>query len=192
MRLLARGAHAPVDHFGFIDDEAVVFGRLETGGFPNRAIDIDGCVALAADEVVVVVTDPGLVKSGSTGGFDPAQDASCDERVEIVVHRLSGKRAEPAPCRHHNELGIAVLALVPDDVEDGKPRRGLAEVRPTEQLLNFGGHTKIMPLYLDAVQISARIRKLERGWAYLVLRLASTAGAGGGAGLALRSAGDCE
>ena len=54
------GAQAPVDDLGLVDEEAMLVVELEAGPLPHRTVDVDGPVAPAAYEVVVVVADPVL------------------------------------------------------------------------------------------------------------------------------------
>ena len=73
--LLTIGAESPIHDLCFVDAEAVMFGRFEAWGRADGTVDVDGNLALSADEVVVVVTNSGLVKRRSTGGFDAPKNS---------------------------------------------------------------------------------------------------------------------
>jgi hypothetical protein len=57
----AIGTTSPVDDLGLVDLVALVVIRRKTRGEADRAIDIDGATAVATDQMMVVVADPGLV-----------------------------------------------------------------------------------------------------------------------------------
>lgn len=139
----------------------MVFGWFEAGRGANSAVDVDGGVALAADEMVVIVPDPGLVERGASGGFKPADDPGRDERVEVVVNRLARQRPEPSPCRGHDVLRIPVLTFMLDCVQNGQPLRSHAKFRLLEQLLDLFSHGFTIPSYLDNVQITTDERDLS-------------------------------
>jgi hypothetical protein len=55
---------APIDDLGFVDLEAQVVGRRETGSEADRAVDVVHNAADATNQVMVVVIDPVLVEGG--------------------------------------------------------------------------------------------------------------------------------
>jgi hypothetical protein len=57
----AVGADAPVHDLGLVDGVAVVVRGGQAGSVANGAVDVGDRSALPAHEVVVVVTDTGLV-----------------------------------------------------------------------------------------------------------------------------------
>jgi hypothetical protein len=122
--LLTFGAEAPIHDFGFVDDKAVIIGRSETGCGARGAVDVDGLVAPPADEMMMVVSDSGLIQRGPPGRFDPAEDPRGDERVEVVVHGLPGEGAEALAGRRYDKFGVLVLTFVIEDIKDRQPRRG--------------------------------------------------------------------
>ena len=118
------GAQAPIDHFGFVDCKAVILSRLKAGGMASRAVDIDRRVASAADEMVMVVSRPRLIQSRPSGGLDPLEKAASHERVEVVVDRLARELAQPFAGGIHDKVGIAMLPLVVDHLQDRHPGSG--------------------------------------------------------------------
>jgi len=57
------GTPAPVDDFGFVDHVAQIVGSSEARSSADGTIDIDRTATDAADEMVVVITDP-IFKAG--------------------------------------------------------------------------------------------------------------------------------
>ena len=57
------------DDLGLVDGERVVLRRGETGGVADGAVDVDDVAARPADQVVVVVPDPGLVANHRARGW---------------------------------------------------------------------------------------------------------------------------
>jgi hypothetical protein len=85
---LALWADAPVDHFGFIDYEAVVIGGMQAWGFADSAVDIRQISALPAHHMVVVVADAGFVAGNVPLWLDLPDDAQFREELERIVDRL--------------------------------------------------------------------------------------------------------
>jgi hypothetical protein len=56
----AGGTAAPEGHLGLVDDEAGTVGRDETGCGSHHAVHVGRGTAVPADQVVVIVADPGL------------------------------------------------------------------------------------------------------------------------------------
>ena len=98
--LLAGRAGAPVDHFGFVDLEAVVIVGMQARGFADGAADVLGLAAGTADEVMMVIADPVFVEGGGVGRLDAADDALVREYVQDVVDGLT---------RNGTELGADLL-----------------------------------------------------------------------------------
>src|SRR6516165_8563211 len=57
---LALRTASPVDDLGFVDLVAHVVVRRQAGRGADRAVDVGGTAADAADHVVMIVADPGL------------------------------------------------------------------------------------------------------------------------------------
>jgi len=116
--LLAGRAGAPVDHFGFIDFEAVMRVGGEAGGFADGATDVFGLAAGAADEVVMVVADAVFEAGGGVGGLDATEDTFIREHVQDVVDGLTGDGAELGPDRLGELIGGRV-GMSGDGAQDG-------------------------------------------------------------------------
>ena len=141
--MLTGGAEPPVHDFGLIDDKAVIFRRLQAWSMAHRTVDIDGGVASAANEVMVVISYPRFVEGRTTGGLYSTDDAGGDERVEIVIDGLPRELEAPSGGRC-DELGIPMLAFVVQHVQNGKPRRGKAHLRLAEQFFDLRMHIAII------------------------------------------------
>lgn len=117
--MAAARAEAPEDDLGLIDQEAVGRRRLQAGGVANGAIDVAGVPARAADEVVMVVVDPGLVAGRMPGGLDAPQKPGAGESVEGVVDRLCRDAPKPPGDRRAHRVCVGVARHLRDDVEHG-------------------------------------------------------------------------
>ncbi len=117
----AVGAAAPVDDLGLVDLVARVVGRGEARHLADRAVDVDGPTAGAADEVVVVVADAVLVAGGRARGLDAPDDAGLGQRGEHVVDGLARDRAELGADRG--------VDLVGGPVRGPRPRRSSTATR---------------------------------------------------------------
>jgi hypothetical protein len=120
--LLTLWTQAPKNDLRLLDYESMIGGRFEAGSSADGAVDIGGQAAVAADDVVVIVPHPRFVSSGVAGGLDAPNEAGDLQRMEIVVHGLSGKGAEPLASRVGNSFGIAMLAFAGNGHEDRKTR----------------------------------------------------------------------
>ena len=92
--LLAGGAGAPVNHFGFINYETVMRMGREAGGRPDRTADVFSLTAGAADEVVMIIADTVFVERGGLGRLDATNDALISKHVQDVIDGLAGDRTE--------------------------------------------------------------------------------------------------
>ena len=90
----ALGAVTPIDDLGLVDVEAEVIGSRQARGVADGTVDIDHASALAADQVVVVVPDPGLEAGGRPGGLNPANKSGTDQRGQPVIDALERDRAQ--------------------------------------------------------------------------------------------------
>jgi hypothetical protein len=90
---LASGTQAPKYHFGFLDDESMVRGRLQAGGFADGTVHIGDHTAAATDDVVVVISDPRFVARRMAGWLDSPDESRLLQDVQVVVHGLRGERA---------------------------------------------------------------------------------------------------
>lgn len=98
----------------------VLVGR-KTGRVADRAVDIDGRVALAANEVVMVVADARFIERGATRRFDAAEDTGSDKGVQIIKNGLPRKAGEAVPRRSGDEVGVLVLSLVLNSLQHRQP-----------------------------------------------------------------------
>lgn len=87
-------ALAPVDDFRLVDPETGVGGGGEAGCVADSTIDVHGFSAGAADEMVVIVTDPGFVKRGGSGWLDAADEALLRQDPDTIVNSLPGNGAD--------------------------------------------------------------------------------------------------
>src|SRR4051794_32138071 len=92
---LAVRAKTPESHLGLVQLEAVRIVRRQARALADGAIHVGDLAAATADDVVMVVADPGLEAGGAAGRLDPASQAGSGERAQNVVHRLGGDRVEP-------------------------------------------------------------------------------------------------
>jgi hypothetical protein len=128
-------------------------GGIETRGRPDDTIDINRRIAFSADEMVVVIPHSGLIQGGTPRRLDAPQDARGDQSVEIVIDRLTRKRAETGPRGGHDEFGIPVTALVLQDGQHRGPGGREAQVRLAKEVLQFGMHVCMLSDFLDSVKI---------------------------------------
>ena len=127
------GTATPEDHLGLADLETrCVVGR-ETGRLTGDAVDVDREAAVAADEVMVVVADPGLEARGTACRLDAAHDAGVVKRTEDVVDRLGGERAEPRASGRLDLLDGGVRQLLQDG-EHCETWRGHSQVVRLQEL----------------------------------------------------------
>jgi hypothetical protein len=81
-------AGAPVNHFRFLDLEAVVMRRVEARRLADGAVDIDRFPARSADQMMMIVTDAILEQRGGTGWLNATDDTLFHQGAESVVNRL--------------------------------------------------------------------------------------------------------
>ena len=105
----AIGTEAPVNHLRFVDPETVFFLRRQAGRVADGAIDIHGLAAAPADQMVVVVADPVLVKGGGAGRLDPPDEPAFHQHAERVIDRLFGNRADARPDILGDRIGRGML-----------------------------------------------------------------------------------
>ena len=117
--LLAGGAGAPVDHFGFVDLEAMVRMGLEAGGFADGATDVFGLAAGTADEVVMIVADAVFITRRGIGGLDASDDAVVGEDAQDIIDRLTRDRADVLADAFGQGVGSGVR-MTRDGPEDGQ------------------------------------------------------------------------
>lgn len=143
---LAGRAEAPVDHFGFVDLEAVVVMRLEARGAADGAADVLGLTAGAADEVMMVVADAVFVTRRGVGWLDAPDDAFVREDVQDVVDRLAGNRAQQGARTDGDFVGGGVRMM-----RDGPQHR--QTLRRDGQVVLAKGGFRVAQLGFSKVQI---------------------------------------
>jgi len=99
---------------------------------------------MAANDVVVIVTDPQFIASRVAGRLDSTNEASPLKKVKIVVDGLGRKGPQPLAGRKCNRVRIEVLSLV-QRRQDGQARRrnpqtGLAKGIVDSDLVRQHGH----------------------------------------------------
>ena len=147
----AGGAQAPVDDLGLVDDEAVVVGRGQARHLADRAVDVDDGAAGAADEVVVVVADAGLVAGDRAGRLDPAGEPGRRSACAASRRRPGAtppgghgvRRRSPSRCRRAAELDRGVSTA--------EPRARHAQPGTAQQLRDVGawGTARSWPVFLN-------------------------------------------
>ena len=85
--------------------------RVEARGSADDTIDINRRIAFSADEMVVVIPHSGLIQGGTPRRLDAPQDARGDQSVEIVIDRLTRKRAQAGSSGGHDEFGVPMASL---------------------------------------------------------------------------------
>ena len=75
MVLAAFWAVAPVNDLGLINQEAVILSRREAWRVADRAIHVLSVPASAANDVVMIVTNPVFVSGGRARWLSAAKDA---------------------------------------------------------------------------------------------------------------------
>jgi hypothetical protein len=112
----AFGTQAPIDDFGLVEDEAiehvVVVGRGQAWRVTDRAIDVGDDATGSADNVVVVVANPGLVARNHAEWLNPSDQTDGGESVENVVHGLAGHVGQSSSNRRQDRLGVGVWIVV--------------------------------------------------------------------------------
>nr|BFE85543.1 hypothetical protein GCM10020093_081440 [Planobispora longispora] len=105
---------------------------------PDGAVDVRDPAAPAADEMVMVVTDPGLVAGGTARRFDPAEKPSAVQRVQRLVDGLQGDLADPSQHAPVDGVRVEVVAL-PHGLHDRQPGGGDTQPGVTEPVAVLHG-----------------------------------------------------
>lgn len=159
----AAGAKAPVDDFSLVDAETVVTRCCHAGRISDGAIDIGDGTAGTADDVVVVVTDPGLVTRYRAGWLDVSHESGVAERPQSVVDGLVGDLAEVVPDGTDYRVRVGV-GMVVDRAQHGHPGTGDTQSVPAQQALAIKGrrhkrdntlfwnHSRLRPATLSVSQ----------------------------------------
>ena len=127
-----------MDDFSLVDAEAVVTLRAHAGRAADGAIDVGNGTTGTADDVVVVVTDPGLVSRHRAGRLDVPHESGVAERPQAVVDGLVGDLAEVVPDGTDYRVGVGVGVVV-DRGQHRHPGTGDSQTISTQQALAFNG-----------------------------------------------------
>ena len=105
---------------------------VEAGVLADGAVDVLDPAAAAADRVMVIVIDPGLVPGDGSGRLDPAQETGLRECAERVVDRLVRHGRQLAARGRDDRLGVGVGEGMHGS-EHGDPRPGHAKAGFAEE-----------------------------------------------------------
>ncbi len=161
-----------MDDLGLVDLKTMRIVRSQAGRRPDRAVDVDYGATTSANQVVMVIAHPILVKCGRSGGLDATYEVLLDQDAECVVHGLARDRPDDGPDVVGHLFGRGVRARG-HSPHDGKPLCCHLHAMPPELLFDgtiHDAHTRtnygFSPL-LDAYHISARIilGVIVLGWA---------------------------
>jgi len=99
---------------------------------------------VAADDVVVIVSNSQFIASRMAGRLDSTNEAGPLKDMKIVVHGLGGKGPQPRTGSIGNGVSIEVLSLFQGH-EDSQPRRrnpqtGIAKGIVDSNLVRQHGH----------------------------------------------------
>lgn len=127
---------------------------MKTGRLADRTVDVGDAAATAADDMVMVVADPGLVAGHRPGWLDLANESGLGERAEDVVDRLMGDVGQALADRADDLVGVGV-GMVDQGVEHGKSLAGHPQADTAEQLVGFSGSGHVMTVasFLELIKI---------------------------------------
>lgn len=150
VRPCAVGAATPVHDLGFIDLESLVVGRGQAGRVTHRTVDVNGPITDPADQVMMVVTDPGFVPSRRTGRLDATDKALVGHDPKGVIDCLTGDRADLTADKARDVVGGAV-GPVGHRPQDRQSLRGDLHSVPTQERgqLQVRDHTTTITQILD-------------------------------------------
>ena len=130
--LLTLGTQAPEDHFRLLDDKPMIGGWFQAGSVTDRAVHIGRKAAATADNVMGVVSHPRLVARRMAGRLDASEQTGILQDMQIVVHGLGGKRAEPLAGGVCDRICIPMLSLAQDRRKHGEPGCGHPQPGPAK------------------------------------------------------------
>lgn len=129
----------------------MTFDGLQTRCTADSALNIHRGVTHTANQVVMVVTYPVFIERRPPRRFNPSQDSSRHQGVEVVIDGLSREVRNAGSGRSQDEFGILVFAFVLNSVKDRQSRRCQAEIRPIQQVPHSVVHRCSLPTYLYIV-----------------------------------------
>jgi hypothetical protein len=92
---LARGAYSPINDLGFVDQKTMTITGIQARSVACCTIHIVCYATLAANNVVVVVSNPGFVPGALARNLNSANEPCRFQGGEIIINRLGRERAEP-------------------------------------------------------------------------------------------------
>lgn len=101
-------AGAPVDHFGLVDAEAVIVGRMQARGAADSAVDVRQLAALAAHHMVVIVANAGFVAGDMALRLYLPDDSQLREKLQRIVDSLVRHIGVPFANGRNDGFGIRV------------------------------------------------------------------------------------
>ena len=150
------GAAAPIDHLRLVDLVAQIGDGGQARRVADRAVDVDRPSADAADEVVMVVSNPVLEARRRPGGLDASEEALVGQDSEGVVHRLARDGADLGP----HDLSDLVRRAVRSSghrPQDGQTLGRDLEAVPAEKVgwigVRLHGHESNISPILDSVKM---------------------------------------
>lgn len=166
---LAVGTESPEHDLGLVYREAGVVVRSQARPLADRAVHVLGPPAAPADQVVMVVADPGLEPGGRTGRFDATEQTGVRTGSQNVVDGLLGHRAEAQRDEPGDGVGGCVR-MVAEDLQHGDPGLGHPQPGTAQSLPRIGrklgvGHTTTTPPFLDLVKTRhAEVARFDPSW----------------------------
>ena len=154
----------PVGDLCLVDGEAVVVGCREAWCLVDGAVDVGDHPARAADHVVVVVADAGLVPRDRAEGLDAAHQPGVGQGPQRVVDRLVRDVRELAAYRADDRVGVGVRGAG-DGSEHGHPRSRHPQPGAAQPLLPVGiavgvrAHPPIQTPFPESVKKTRRARQ---------------------------------
>lgn len=120
----------------------MVRGR-QTGCLANSTVDIGDNPARPADDVMVVVADPGLVARDGARGLDLSHQARGGQGMQHVVHGLPGYVGQRKTHGTENRFRVGVWMRI-HCFQDGDARSGHAQVGRPELfgVVRYRGRTR--------------------------------------------------
>ena len=106
-------------------------GRGQARRVTDSAVDIGDDAARSTHDVMVVVADTRLIAGDHAQWLDPTNEPDGGQRVENVVHGLSGDIGKSAADRGQDGLGVSVR-MVMDRFQHGDPGPGHTKIGHTQ------------------------------------------------------------
>ena len=131
---------APVRDLRLVDLVAHVVDRRQTRRRAHGAVDVDETAADAADQMMVIVSNPTLEASRGSGRLYAPNQPFGDQNSERVVHRLERNRPDFGPDQFGHSVGRDV-GLARDRAEDGQSLGCDLDAVVSKEIGGVSGHT---------------------------------------------------